>query len=291
MAAVPVRALAASAISERIVDVGGRRLRLQLAVPKGAAPTAGVPLLVVLDGNAWFRVAASIAEARLEEIGPVAVLGVGYPGQNAFDPRRVKDLTPFAPQTPLDGPQTGVEVGGADAFADAVLKGLLPMTEGQVRVAAGRKAIFGHSLGGLFVLHLLFSRPTAFDAYVAASPSLWWDKPRMLAQADAFALASPAPRVLVTAGELEDVMGPADAKYVRDTYAADPKVYGGQTLDQALEASRVKMSALHMAQNAREMAERLGSRGLAASLAVFAGESHMSAGAPAINRALSFLTA
>ena len=34
----------------------------------------------------------------------------------------------------------------------------------------------GHSLGGLFVLHALYTRPAAFQSYLAASPSLWWSQ-------------------------------------------------------------------------------------------------------------------
>jgi predicted alpha/beta superfamily hydrolase len=290
LATVPAAGLAASNVSERNVGAGGMQLRLQLAVPKAAPPPGGFPLLVVLDGNAWFPVAASIAEARIEEVGPIVVMGVGYQGDLAFDPRRVRDLTPFAPQTPLDGPQAGVEVGGADAFAAAVIEGFLPLAAREAPLAPGRRGLFGHSLGGLFVLHLLFSRPNAFDAYIAASPSIWWHRPRLMADAQSFTLSSPHPRVLVTAGELEDVMGPADAAYVRETYTANPKAYGGETMAQALEASRVKMSRLHMSRNAREMAERLRERGLEVAFAQFAGESHMSAGPVAINRAIGFAT-
>ncbi|HCE8339908.1 TPA: ferric enterobactin esterase PfeE, partial [Pseudomonas aeruginosa] len=34
--------------------------------------------------------------------------------------------------------------------------------------------LWGHSYGGLLVLHALFTRPGEFARYAAASPSLWW---------------------------------------------------------------------------------------------------------------------
>jgi len=37
-----------------------------------------------------------------------------------------------------------------------------------------RQTLWGHSYGGLAVLHALFTRPGAFSDYAAASPSLWW---------------------------------------------------------------------------------------------------------------------
>ena len=35
--------------------------------------------------------------------------------------------------------------------------------------------LVGHSLTGLFAVHTLLRAPTSFDAYLLASPSLWWD--------------------------------------------------------------------------------------------------------------------
>ena len=37
-----------------------------------------------------------------------------------------------------------------------------------------QQTLWGHSYGGLAVLQALFTRPTEFTTYAAASPSLWW---------------------------------------------------------------------------------------------------------------------
>jgi len=37
----------------------------------------------------------------------------------------------------------------------------------------------GHSLGGLIAAYTLLARPEMFQAYIAISPSLWWDRERL----------------------------------------------------------------------------------------------------------------
>lgn len=291
LAAVPARALASPRRITQLVEASGRQFRLDLAIPDSPPPDGGFPLLVVLDGNAWFGVAASLAEARSDELGPVVVAGMGYPGEDRFDPRRLNDLTPWPPQTALDGPQTGLAVGGAGAFAEALISRLMPRVEAAARIAADRRTLFGHSLGGLFVLHLLFGRPGAFSAWVAASPSIWWDKARLIGEAEAAVIPSPSPRVLLTAGALEEQLSAADIAYFRRTYAADPKAYGGRTLEQVVEASRAKLIGYRMPGNAREMAGRLRGRGLDVAFAEFDGETHASSAPVALNRALGFAVA
>ena len=102
-------------------------------------------------------------------------MGIGYqdiPTESGslYSSQRNTDLT-------LSVHEVHAGLGGADAF--------LGFVGGQVRslvrkqfadVSIGEEAIFGHSFGGLCVLHALFSkRGGVFDAYFAASPSIWWD--------------------------------------------------------------------------------------------------------------------
>ncbi len=76
--------------------------------------------------------------------------------------------------TPTDDGGRG-EVGGGDRFLDFIEKEVIPIVEKQYRTHPYR--IFaGHSLGGLTVVHALASRPETFNAYIAASPVLEYDK-------------------------------------------------------------------------------------------------------------------
>ena len=69
-------------------------------------------------------------------------------------------------------------------------------------VDGGRRALWGHSYGGVLVLHALFTRPDAFSTYAAADPSLWWGQGWLLEEErSAAALPSPAPRLLWWLGE------------------------------------------------------------------------------------------
>ncbi len=61
----------------------------------------------------------------------------------------------------------------------------------------------GHSLGGLFALHGLFTRPELFDAWISVSPSLHWDNRYLFRRANEF-FAQPnvrATSVVVTIGD------------------------------------------------------------------------------------------
>ena len=46
--------------------------------------------------------------------------------------------------------------------------------------------IFGHSLGGLFDLQTLFTKPESFQCYIAGSPSIHWNEALILEQEAAF---------------------------------------------------------------------------------------------------------
>jgi predicted alpha/beta superfamily hydrolase len=41
---------------------------------------------------------------------------------------------------------------------------------------SGRYGLIGESLAGLFAVETCLVAPESFDDYIAASPSLWWDK-------------------------------------------------------------------------------------------------------------------
>jgi predicted alpha/beta superfamily hydrolase len=72
-----------------------------------------------------------------------------------------------------------------------------------------REALFGHSYGGLFALHALFTRPSSFDTFIAASPSIWWNNQFILEEEARFRgtpLATgsgPCPALRLSFGSLE----------------------------------------------------------------------------------------
>jgi predicted alpha/beta superfamily hydrolase len=100
---------------------------------------------------------------------------------------RNRDLTPsHAGVKHSDGTVDPIPTsGGADKFLDFIQTELVPEIEKRYPTHPYR--IFaGHSLGGLFGVYALVSRPELFNACIATSPSLWWDDFRVLHQAEEF---------------------------------------------------------------------------------------------------------
>ncbi|MDQ1154628.1 alpha/beta hydrolase [Brevundimonas sp. SORGH_AS_0993] len=172
----------------------GRRLDLMLAAPQGTAPSGGWPLLFALDGGRFFAALAGAAEAlshRTEKTGvvPMVVAALVHrPDQGPLADQRARDFT----RSP--GPEAAAPSGGAGALRDLLAEAVLPMLAGAALIDPARTTLFGHSLGGLFVLETLRSDPALFARWVAISPSLWWTTP----PADIA-----APSLMVGCGEAE----------------------------------------------------------------------------------------
>ncbi|MES2498096.1 MAG: alpha/beta hydrolase-fold protein [Pseudomonadota bacterium] len=164
--------------------------RIMLSFPKGEPPAGGYPVLYILDGNASF---ASFAETRrlLEYAGQgkALIVGVGYPTDQAYDARRTADfLYPVPTREPPAQPQPQLRTKdtGRDRFLDFLTGKLRTEIGKRYRIDLDRQSLFGHSFGGLFALHALYTRPEAFYSIVAASPSLGWNMQDMLREERAF---------------------------------------------------------------------------------------------------------
>ena len=134
------------------------------------------------------------------------VVGIGYPiPGKLFDmDRRAVDLTP-----PTEPPMK--EFGGADIFLDFIERIVRPAVKSRLSKTLGisvfREALFGHSFGGIFALHALFTRPQSFDCFMASSPSLWWNEMSMMNEAKSFSQSlerlEKSPSLMVFWGSLE----------------------------------------------------------------------------------------
>lgn len=100
---------------------------------------------------------------------------------------RSRDLTPTRASLPrFDGSDRDFpSSGGAPAFLDFFERELIPYIEANYRTIPYR-VFAGHSLGGLFALTAMMTRPTLFDSWIAVSPSLQWDDDLPIRQAAAF---------------------------------------------------------------------------------------------------------
>ena len=84
-------------------------------------------------------------------------------------------------------PPADYVTGGREAFLAMIADELLPELARRYRIDRGDMTIYGHSLGGLFVVHALLSRPHLFARYVASDPSVWWNAGESQREAMAFA--------------------------------------------------------------------------------------------------------
>lgn len=166
--------------------------RVFIGHPRVAPPPGGYSVIFALDGNATFPLLWRARETLAPD-APVVIVGIGYPTAHRFDTlRRFFDLTPLtAPEhTPnRDGP---VQTGGREAFLDFIEGAVFAEVARHVPVDPSQRTLFGHSLGGLFTLYTLYTRPQLFSRYVAADPSIWWNGGSLLQEETAFrqALAS-----------------------------------------------------------------------------------------------------
>jgi predicted alpha/beta superfamily hydrolase len=255
----------------------GQTYRIFLSVPVAPPPAEGYPVLYALDGNATFLPLAMMSRtvarrSKVTGVLPAVVVGIGYPSGEDFDgPARTKDYTLPA------GANLAPGEGGADRFLDFLEQELKPLIQAGHKIDRRRQALFGHSYGGLFVLHALFTRPTTFQAFIASSPSIWWhdrfvltELPKLREQAPRL---DPLPRLLVTVGELEQ-----------------PTVNVGHEPPDRLELLKKR----RMVDSARELTATLRADSRWADRVAafeFSGEDHGSAMFPALCRALPFFLA
>jgi hypothetical protein len=99
---------------------------------------------------------------------------------------RTRDLTPTKGSL-RKGEKAALPptAGEADRFLAFLGTELVPYVDGQFRTLPYR-AFAGHSFGGLFALHALFTRPDLFQATLAVSPTFPWDSDYILRLARPF---------------------------------------------------------------------------------------------------------
>jgi predicted alpha/beta superfamily hydrolase len=136
------------------------------------------PVLYMTDGDAHIAHTSSSVEflARNGRMSELIVVGI-------VNTDRTRDLTP----NKAVGPNAAQNptAGGSDKFLKFIETELIPEIEKNYRVQPYR-ILAGHSLGGLFAVYTMITRPELFNSYVAVSPSLQWSDQATLKQAEQF---------------------------------------------------------------------------------------------------------
>lgn len=233
-------------------SANGRRYRIFVAHPRDAAPAEGYPVIYLLDGNATFLIGAEAVRLQTRKpkgFEPAALVAIGYETDEPFDVvRRYFDYT--TPSSPSALPPRKVDepwpkLGGADAFLDFIERDLKPEIERRLPINRKRQTLFGHSLGGFFTLHTLFTRSHLFSTYIAGSPSIWWNNSELLDRARDFVASSPdlgGKKLLIGIGadELDDMV--ADSRKMAALLA--PLAANGLTFKHAEFAGEEHMTVL-----------------------------------------------
>ena len=185
--------------------------------------------------------------------------------------RRSLDLTPPT-QAQING------YGGADLCLDFIEKAVRPAIKKRFpKLSFSREALYGHSYGGLFALHALFTRPQSFDCYIASSPSIWWNSRCILHEAKSFldqekAADEQAPSLMVFFGSHEQ----------------SPPQWNNEPLDH-YEARKQIASDLRMGDNSRDLVGMLQDSKRLHTVVVneYDGEEHTSVMACSMSRGLT----
>jgi hypothetical protein len=143
----------------------------------GGNVTPTYPVLYLLEENDMAMVTGMVKylSSYNEQMPAMLVVGIDGGGD------RMRDLTPTHALYDnhgkmVDGPDSWLATsGGGEAFLRFVHEEVMPYVE-QHYHAAPFRILAGHSVGGLTALHALNAHPDMFNAYLAVSPSLWWDR-------------------------------------------------------------------------------------------------------------------
>jgi predicted alpha/beta superfamily hydrolase len=292
--------------------INGEPYTLFVSIPFIPPPPGGYPVYYVLDGEAYFSTAAIGSMLLLENAA--VVVGIDHhalndravvekysgrkPGDttpigmgaisDAYNKLRTHDLTlPTAPAHRAPEWFEPPESGGVDDFLKIIEMEIKPKVAALVPINAANQALYGHSLGGLAVVHAFFTEPHAFRSFIASSPSLWWDGNAVLKDEAKFAAAvtagQAAPRILIAGGgnEADSSVPP---KAFLDSLPPDKqaqiapylKMRGGWSGTVSSRALAARLAKLH------------GAGGYKVQYVLMVGEDHPTAALVSVGRGLRF---
>lgn len=199
-------------------QIVGQEYRLQISLPLGYRDSAQhFPVVYLLDAQWDFPlVHAIIGEQYYDGFVPGLILvGLTWGGENPNpDVLRRRDFTPSEEAG-------GGDSGGGKNFLSFFEQELIPYIDKHYRTAESR-TLAGSSLGGLFTLYALLTRPHLFDNFIATSPATPWDNGVIYGFEEGFQARSARhpSRLFIAVAEFEELYQPVmklvDTLGVRD---------------------------------------------------------------------------
>jgi predicted alpha/beta superfamily hydrolase len=166
------------------------------------------PVVFVTDGYWDFPTLwVSYLNLAYDKTVPEAlIVGIGYAGDHSVDEynkMRLWELSPVRLGTVLDR-----NSGHAQDFLDSIEHEIIPFVEKEYRADPAFRVMSGSSMGGLFTLYALCTKPALFQGYIAASPAVSAGHDWLFDYEAKFAQQPPATsaRLYMTGAELEELM-------------------------------------------------------------------------------------
>jgi predicted alpha/beta superfamily hydrolase len=151
-------------------SANGRDYLLYVALPASyqAEAKKKYPVLYMTDGYWSFTLLNGLYSALVYDrvVPEFIIVGLGYAGENLnYGKMRQWDLSP----TQLGQDDSS---GHAAEFLTAIEHEIIPFVEREYRADPAQRALGGASLGGLFSLYAMYTKPGLFNGYIAVSPAV-----------------------------------------------------------------------------------------------------------------------
>jgi uncharacterized protein len=148
----------------------GRDYMLYVALPYSYStePQTKYPVVYVTDGYwAFTRMVGLYGSLWYDKVVPEFItVGLGYAGENLdYNTLRQWELSPVSMSLFHAS-------GHAKEFLDAIEHEIVPFVEHEYRADPRQRVITGGSLGGLFTLYAMLTKPKLFNGYISMSPSV-----------------------------------------------------------------------------------------------------------------------
>lgn len=148
-------------------DVLNEEIEIWVSFPRGyETGDKDYPVVYQLDGNFGFLFTAGLLKQLVSKSVPESIL-IGI-----LSTDRGRDFTP--PAEVEEDYNAFPTAGGAKNYIRMLEEELIPFVNKNFRTTEFR-TLFGGSLGGLFVIYSLATKPDLFNAYLSIGPSLWWN--------------------------------------------------------------------------------------------------------------------
>ncbi len=150
----------------------GRHYQLHVGLPSSYTKESAkrYPVVYVTDGYWDFEKIRAIQGALVyDKVVPEFIwVGLGYAGEELnYGNLRRWELSPVA-----FGGGGADESGHAADYLETIETEIIPFIEREYRADPSYRVLAGASLGGLFTLYSMYSKPELFQGYIAATPAI-----------------------------------------------------------------------------------------------------------------------